>query len=243
MALPTDGDITVSTSGGGIASSGIAVSAVPLLGANNTFTGTNAFSDDLTASDGTYTGKLYLGSAKTSYLQNQGILSGSAAPLGTGYYWSLGSTDGNAGYLLGASVGSYSVSSCIAGGLAAINGTASQGQMSAVGSTGCGYSDWINSTVIEATTPPGGSTGNNLVLDAFGSGNLVFQQNRTTVMKISSTAATSNLPFAAPSYSETLTTPASSSAACTAGQFTDDANYHYVCVATNTWKRVALTGF
>jgi hypothetical protein len=45
------------------------------------------------------------------------------------------------------------------------------------------------------------------------------------------------------SYTETLTTPSSSSATCTAGQFTDDANYHYVCVATNTWKRAALSSF
>jgi hypothetical protein len=45
------------------------------------------------------------------------------------------------------------------------------------------------------------------------------------------------------SYKETLTTPASSSAACNAGQFTDDENYHYVCVAENTWKRVALSPF
>ena len=41
-------------------------------------------------------------------------------------------------------------------------------------------------------------------------------------------------------YHETLMTPSSSSAACAAGDFADDANYHYVCVATNTWKRVAL---
>jgi len=47
----------------------------------------------------------------------------------------------------------------------------------------------------------------------------------------------------ATSYQETLYTPASSSAACTVGQFADDANYHYVCVATNTWKRVALSSF
>ena len=44
-------------------------------------------------------------------------------------------------------------------------------------------------------------------------------------------------------FSEVLTTPSSSAATCTAGQFTDDANYHYVCTATNTWKRVALTTF
>ncbi|MBS0995868.1 hypothetical protein [Gluconobacter cerinus] len=43
-------------------------------------------------------------------------------------------------------------------------------------------------------------------------------------------------------FHENLTTPASSSAPCRAGQFTDDTNYHYVCVATNTWKRIALTG-
>jgi hypothetical protein len=32
-------------------------------------------------------------------------------------------------------------------------------------------------------------------------------------------------------------------AAESTGQYTDDANYHYVCVATNTWKRVALSSF
>jgi len=42
---------------------------------------------------------------------------------------------------------------------------------------------------------------------------------------------------------ETLATPSSSASPCVAGQFTDDANYHYVCVATNTWKRVALSSF
>ena len=44
-------------------------------------------------------------------------------------------------------------------------------------------------------------------------------------------------------YNATLHTPASSSEACTAGDFTDDASYHYVCVAANTWKRVALSSF
>ena len=51
-------------------------------------------------------------------------------------------------------------------------------------------------------------------------------------------ATSATVPFQAP-----LGTPASSSAPCTAGQFEDDANYHYVCVATNTWKRVALSPF
>jgi len=47
----------------------------------------------------------------------------------------------------------------------------------------------------------------------------------------------------APLFEEKLTTPSSSHAACAAGQFTDDARYHYVCVATNIWKRVALSDF
>ena len=44
-------------------------------------------------------------------------------------------------------------------------------------------------------------------------------------------------------FTETLHTPASSSAPCTAGQFADDANFHYVCVAKDRWKRVALSEF
>ena len=40
-----------------------------------------------------------------------------------------------------------------------------------------------------------------------------------------------------------LYTPASSSATCTAGTFWDDASYHYVCIAANTIRRVALTAF
>jgi hypothetical protein len=44
-------------------------------------------------------------------------------------------------------------------------------------------------------------------------------------------------------FIESLATPASSSAACVAGTFTDDASYHYVCTATNTWKRAALSTF
>lgn len=35
--------------------------------------------------------------------------------------------------------------------------------------------------------------------------------------------------------------PASASSACTTGQVASDASYAYFCVATNTWKRVAIT--
>lgn len=44
-------------------------------------------------------------------------------------------------------------------------------------------------------------------------------------------------------YGSNLYTPGSSSEACSTGSFWDDANYHYVCTATNTIKRVALSSF
>jgi hypothetical protein len=49
--------------------------------------------------------------------------------------------------------------------------------------------------------------------------------------------------LSATSYHETLSTPTSSSAPCNPGDFTDDSNFHYVCAAANTWKRVALSAF
>ncbi|MDE1155884.1 MAG: hypothetical protein PW735_09160 [Acidobacteriaceae bacterium] len=57
------------------------------------------------------------------------------------------------------------------------------------------------------------------------------------------TISTDGLQLVSGVFHEALTTPASSSASCSAGDFTDDANFHYVCVATNTWKRVALSSF
>lgn len=40
-----------------------------------------------------------------------------------------------------------------------------------------------------------------------------------------------------------LTPPSSSSAACSAGQFSYNTTYYYICVATNTWMRLALQSF
>lgn len=54
---------------------------------------------------------------------------------------------------------------------------------------------------------------------------------------------TSDGVVSAAAFLEKLSTPASSSAPCQPGQFSDDAHYHYVCVATNNWKRVALEAF
>lgn len=40
-----------------------------------------------------------------------------------------------------------------------------------------------------------------------------------------------------------VTVPTSATAAGTAGQVARDSSYLYVCVATNTWKRVALSSW
>ncbi|HEX4227080.1 MAG TPA: hypothetical protein VHZ07_00305 [Bryobacteraceae bacterium] len=40
-----------------------------------------------------------------------------------------------------------------------------------------------------------------------------------------------------------ITPPSSSSAACSAGQFSYNTTYYYVCVATNTWMRLPLQSF
>jgi hypothetical protein len=42
---------------------------------------------------------------------------------------------------------------------------------------------------------------------------------------------------------QVLTPPATSSAACSVGQFSWDDSYYYLCTASNTWKRIALTSF
>lgn len=40
-----------------------------------------------------------------------------------------------------------------------------------------------------------------------------------------------------------ITPPKQSSSPCSTGEFSFDSNYYYVCVATNSWKRAALSDF
>jgi hypothetical protein len=49
--------------------------------------------------------------------------------------------------------------------------------------------------------------------------------------------------FTTESFHVNLATPSSSSAPCTVGQIGADTKYIYVCVATNMWKRSALSSF
>jgi len=83
------------------------------------------------------------------------------------------------------------------------------------------------------------------------SSEMVFQVDATERMRIdssgnlligTSTAGASKLVVNDDSIQvNTSKTPASASATGTTGQIAWDANYVYVCVATNTWKRSALS--
>ncbi|TXN40718.1 hypothetical protein FV232_24690 [Methylobacterium sp. WL30] len=80
------------------------------------------------------------------------------------------------------------------------------------------------------------STGG-LNITAVMAGNVSVSPGGTGVFSVSSDIRTSSF-FVSPS-----STPASSTAACTVGAQTWDANYEYRCVAKNTWKRIALTAW
>jgi len=65
-----------------------------------------------------------------------------------------------------------------------------------------------------------------------------------TVLSVAAVAKTGNyadLSGRPPTAPALVAAPLSATAAGTVGQIALDANYLYVCVNTNTWKRVALT--
>jgi hypothetical protein len=92
-------------------------------------------------------------------------------------------------------------------------------------------------TVVGGSFDPAGGTDFRAVLSAK---NLLSGMG----MLITETAAASTISVD-PSIVSTqvLTPPATSSATCTTGQFSVDSNYYYVCVASNTWKRLVLSSF
>lgn len=70
-------------------------------------------------------------------------------------------------------------------------------------------------------------------------------QNRFKIVDLSRNRDTVTGPFLVdgPMILANPTVPASSSATGTAGQISWDSDYVYICVANNTWKRIALTSF
>ncbi|MET7246085.1 hypothetical protein ABZT49_22300 [Methylobacterium sp. EM32] len=88
------------------------------------------------------------------------------------------------------------------------------------------------------------STGQGLCLDTFdgclshAGGGLQYAQNGTVALRVEPGRTTTRGVINSP-----LSTPASSSAPCMAGDWAHDAAFVYTCVATNTWKRAALSSW
>jgi len=86
-------------------------------------------------------------------------------------------------------------------------------------------------------------------LNGFGTQNNVRMINDANGQLTINTTTGGNLQvnangiFTTESFHVNLATPASSSAPCVAGQIGADANYIYVCVAANRWKRSPLSSF
>ena len=62
-----------------------------------------------------------------------------------------------------------------------------------------------------------------------------------TVATVAKTGSFNDLSDKPPTAPALVAPPVSSTATGTVGQISWDANYIYICVNTNTWKRVALT--
>jgi Bacteriophage T4 gp9/10-like protein len=62
-----------------------------------------------------------------------------------------------------------------------------------------------------------------------------------TVATVAKTGSYADLTGKPPTAPELVAPPLTSTSAGTTGQISWDANYIYICVNTNTWKRVALT--
>lgn len=79
----------------------------------------------------------------------------------------------------------------------------------------------------------------------FKDGYLIYNTQNGVVVQLGDTGTGifSDMVQAAYVREPAAMTPASSSAACTTGDHRWDANYEYRCVATNTWKRAALSAF
>lgn len=93
----------------------------------------------------------------------------------------------------------------------------------------CG--DWDVGDQIKVTATYGGKTGSSTHTTASGDNGRWDAGS----IAVSSAGAATGLRLA------TTHTPSSASDTGTEGQITRDANYIYVCVATNTWKRTAIS--
>ena len=166
----------------------------------------------------------------------------------------------SSGTLNGVVIGAAAPSS---GSFTSVIAGANHGIQFAASASGGGYNNFTlngnNGDDFRLGFVGGGGGDNNLYLDVPAGGSFLFRAGATSTFIGGLSASGYSGPglnigsgnftvdgsgnVKAGTYHETLTTPASSSSACNPGDFTDDANFHYVCTAPNTWKRAALTSF
>jgi hypothetical protein len=79
--------------------------------------------------------------------------------------------------------------------------------------------------------------------DALATNDATLTRQGPNVIQAGDGGANANGVFRAAQFRSVLTTPASSTAACTEGSQVWDADYIYICTATNNWKRATLNAF
>jgi hypothetical protein len=74
----------------------------------------------------------------------------------------------------------------------------------------------------------------------FGAPDIGLARNAAGILEINNGTAGTFRDLRIRDLITTPATPASASAACSQGTWEADANFIYICTATNTWKRVAI---
>ena len=107
-------------------------------------------------------------------------------------------------------------------------------------STGAAFASLYQSGLRMSNTPIISWTSGSNNLSGF---DLGLYRNAAGVLEINNGTAGQFRDLRIRDLITTLATPASSTAACTAGTYEADANFIYICTSTNNWRRVALTSF
>lgn len=222
------------------ADSGIAPANVAELNAHNVYTATNAASTSVAQFTGALTTGLTGTTAFPYFFINQGAAATTWSTSGT--LVGINAPSGFAGNFLdfrtNGAASTFSVSSAgniLTGGSISLGGSSpiSFVNRAKMFSTSDGVFLYQNNAGTSFSRIQfGGTTSSFPALNINGAGleaKLADNSARTT--------------FAALSFNSPLTTPASSSATCTAGDMVSDANFIYICTATNTWKRAAIVTF
>jgi len=236
--------LTFATSGSGNTALGLDALYKNTTGANNTAAGVFALRQNVTGNSNTALGyfALNLNTASNNTAVGMNTLTANTSGTGntaTGYEALLANQTGNQN----SACGMFSLLNNVsnnntAAGYSALLGVTSGYENTAIGS-GAGYLNGTSRTTIGH---------DNTFIGYQASNASATQHNFMTVVGSGATGECDNCIVLGrssdvPIVPGAVGTPASSTAACTPGQFAFDANYIYTCVAANTWRRTATAGW